>query len=462
MSSEVAVEARGLGKAYPIYRRPQDRLKQLLWGRRHRYYEEFWAVRNVDLSVRRGETVGIVGANGSGKSTLLQMICGTLKPTEGEVNLHGRVAAMLALGSGFNPEFTGRENVHLGASVLGLSAAETAARFETIAAFADIGAFMDQPLKRYSSGMHARLAFALCANVDADVLVIDEILSVGDAAFQQKCMRFLNRFRMRGTLLFVSHDSGAVVKLCDRALWLERGQVRGFGTAKEISRLYLAAQAEERVDDTTAFQLGGRVQPLSQKPPPDTVVTLSDATPASETETLLFDPEDTANKPDGAEILSVALYDDDGGCLHLAGGGESVELRVSCRALRKLIHPVVAFVVRDRLGQIIFSDNSLLSPTVAPAVEAGQSFAAVFAFLLPYLASGVYALQAFLFGGVAPYRKLLAERRDRDFLNVHSRHLSDGLANVAMRSVSIGIAPMISGSGAPSTEYSRTPLRAAE
>src|SRR5437764_1482602 len=258
MSSEPLVETHALGKAYPIYLRPEDRLKQLLFGARRRYYEEFWAVRNVDLSVRRGETVAIVGPNGSGKSTLLQMICGTLKPTAGDVQSHGRVAAMLALGSGFNPEFTGRENLHVGASVLGLSAAETAARFDAITAFADIGAFMDQPLKRYSSGMHARLAFALCANVDADVLVIDEILSVGDAAFQQKCMHFLNRFRRRGTLLFVSHDSGAVVKLCDRALWLDRGQVRGLGAAKEICRLYLAAQAEEKTYEQGRFRLGGR------------------------------------------------------------------------------------------------------------------------------------------------------------------------------------------------------------
>jgi len=170
----------------------------------------------VNLSVGRGETVGIIGRNGSGKSTLLQMICGTLRPSAGNVNVRGRIAAMLELGSGFNPQFTGRENVRLGASVLGLTASEIEARFESIAAFADIGAFMDQPMKNYSSGMHARLAFAVCANVDADILVVDEILSVGDAAFQQKCMRYLNRFRLHGTLLFVSHDSGAVVKLCDQ------------------------------------------------------------------------------------------------------------------------------------------------------------------------------------------------------------------------------------------------------
>jgi lipopolysaccharide transport system ATP-binding protein len=364
MSSELAVETRGLGKAYPIYRRPQDRLKQLLWGGKgRRYYEEFWAVRDVDLGVRRGETVGIVGPNGSGKSTLLQMICGTLRPSEGEVKLRGRVAAMLALGSGFNPEFTGRENVHVGASVLGLSAAETGARFDAIAEFADIGAFMDQPLKRYSSGMHARLAFALCANVDADVLVVDEILSVGDAAFQQKCMRYLNRFRMRGTLLFVSHDNGAVAKLCDRALWLDRGNVRGLGSAKDICRLYLAAQAEEKADEQGRFQICGRsrsgnCRQVTLEPVPDETCGQLPGSCA-----LLFEPDDPCVCEGGVEIESAAFHDCSGAKLPVASGGETVELRVACRANRAISDAVIAFVVRDRLGQTIFSDDTSCTPS---------------------------------------------------------------------------------------------------
>jgi lipopolysaccharide transport system ATP-binding protein len=434
MSSEVAVETRGLGKAYPIYRRPQDRLKQLLWGRWHRYYEEFWAVQNVDLDVRRGETVGIVGANGSGKSTLLQMICGTLKPTEGEVTLHGRAAAMLALGSGFNAEFTGRENVHLGASVLGLSAAETASRFEAIAAFAGIGAFMDQPLKRYSSGMHARLAFALCANVDADVLVIDEILSVGDAAFQQKCMRFLNRFRRHGTLLFVSHDSGAVVKLCDRALWLERGQMRGFGTAKEISRLYLAAQAEENTEDQTKFQIGGRTRHVAPAQGPDRTL-LSKDRPDEESAQLLFDADDPPAAEGGGEIETAGFYVPMGETLDVATGGEVAEVRIVLRPRRDLDGTVFAFVVRDRLGQIIFSDDT--ASCASRRFAASESVTAKFRFLLPYLANGAYAIESFVFERSGGTPRLLQHRAEKKFLYVQSPHPSNGLANVAMRAVSL-------------------------
>jgi lipopolysaccharide transport system ATP-binding protein len=432
MSSEAIVETRGLGKAYPIYRRPEDRLKQLLQGNRRRYFEEFWAVRNVDLSVRRGETVGIVGANGSGKSTLLQMICGTLRPTEGAVTLRGRVAAMLALGSGFNPEFTGRENVHVGASVLGLSAEETAARFDAIAGFADIGAFMDQPLKRYSSGMHARLAFALCANVDADVLVIDEILSVGDAAFQQKCMRFLNRFRLRGTLLFVSHDSGAVTKLCDRALWLDRGDVRGLGAAKEICRLYLAAQAEEQADEPGRFAIGGRSAPV-QRLPDSAGMARPQSAPADNSEQLFFDADDPPIAEGGADIESAGFYAAGGEKLRVAAGGEVVEIRIACRARRDIERLDCAFVVRDRLGQVIFSDDT--SASAPQPLTTGEAVAASFRFLLPYLANGAYALECFAFELRHGKSALLQHTPEKEFLYIQSPHPSNGLANIAMRSV---------------------------
>jgi lipopolysaccharide transport system ATP-binding protein len=442
MSFEVVVQTRGLGKAYPIYRRPQDRLKQLLLGtERRRFYEEFWAVRNVDLDVRRGETLGIVGANGSGKSTLLQMICGTLTPTQGEVSIHGRVAAMLALGSGFNPEFSGRENVHLGASILGLSGEETAARFDAIAAFADIGAFIDQPLKRYSSGMHARLAFALCANVDADVLVIDEILSVGDAAFQQKCMRFLNNFRRHGTLLFVSHDSGAVTKLCDSALWLDKGEVRGFGAAKEICRLYLAAQAEEKADDPTRFQIGGRSRNMvAPKPsnPRDSAARAEGAVGSAAG--FVFDAHNPQPSVDGGEINAAAFHAANGEKLHIASGGETVEIRIAFRAGREIGSVVFAFVVRDRLGQIIFSDDTAFC--ARRSLATAESASANFRFLLPYLANGAYALETFVFDRTQGMPALLAHRAEKEFLYVQSPHPSNGLANIAMRSVSLhAIAP---------------------
>jgi lipopolysaccharide transport system ATP-binding protein len=439
MSSEPVIEARRLGKAYPIYRRSEDRLKQLLWGRRRRYYEEYWAVRDVDLAVHRGETVGVIGRNGSGKSTLLQMVCGTLRPSAGDVRVRGRIAAMLELGSGFNPEFTGRENVRLGAAVLGLSSQEIEARFEAIASFADIGAFMEQPLKHYSSGMHARLAFALCANVDADVLIVDEVLSVGDAAFQQKCMRFLNRFRLHGTLLFVSHDSGAIVRLCDRALWLDQGIVRGLGDAKEMCRLYLAAQAEDAADDRKQFSLGGRgAERRASRIASCEPVDCEQSKP--ESPALTFDPDDGANADGAATIESIGFFDVDERKIHVVAGGESVELRIACRAERPIADLAVAFTVRDRLGQVLFADETFSGSSSAPqSMAAGERFAARFDFVLPYLANGGYAIEAFVFERRADDFILLHRQSGKDFLYVESIHPSNGLANVAMRDVSFEI-----------------------
>ena len=240
MSSDVAISLRGVSKNFHIYACPLDRLKQSLFRGRRTYYSEVRALEEVSFEVRRGETVGIVGRNGSGKSTLLQCICGTLTPSRGEIAVHGRVAALLELGAGFNPEFSGRENVYVNAALLGMERRDVEARFSGIAAFADIGDFLDRPVKTYSSGMFLRLAFAVMAHVRADILVIDEALAVGDVFFVQKCMRFLQEFRKTGTILFVSHDTSAVLALCERALWLKNGRVEAEGRAKSVCERYLA------------------------------------------------------------------------------------------------------------------------------------------------------------------------------------------------------------------------------
>ncbi|TAL88419.1 MAG: ABC transporter ATP-binding protein [Rhodanobacter sp.] len=266
MSSEPIIEVRGMGKAYPMYDKPHHRLLQMMVpGPSSRWYKEFQALRNVDFSVHRGETVGIVGCNGSGKSTLLQVICGTLAPSTGTVHVRGRVAALLELGAGFNPEFTGRENVYLNGSVLGLTRSEIAARFDDIAAFADIGEFIEQPVKSYSSGMYIRLAFAVAINVTPDILVIDEALSVGDEAFQRKCYARINAIRDAGaTVLFVSHSAGTVIELCDRAILMDRGEVLAHGTPKFVVSRYhkliyapveKAAAIREGIRDETATRL---------------------------------------------------------------------------------------------------------------------------------------------------------------------------------------------------------------
>ncbi|UIK11670.1 ABC transporter ATP-binding protein [Rhizobium leguminosarum] len=253
MLSEIVIEATSLSKAYLIYSKPQDRLKQMFL-RWRKYYQEYWAVQNVDLSIRRGETVAIVGRNGSGKSTLLQMIAGTLQPNGGSLRVHGRVAPLLELGAGFNPEFTGRENIRLSAFILGLTDREIREREESIVEFSGISDFVDQPVKTYSSGMYARLAFAVAAHVDADILIVDEILAVGDAAFAQKCMRYIRKFREHGTILFVSHDTSAVTALCDRAIWMDKGRIRAEGSARDVSLQYQASLQEEADGQTLSIE----------------------------------------------------------------------------------------------------------------------------------------------------------------------------------------------------------------
>jgi lipopolysaccharide transport system ATP-binding protein len=244
MSSEVAVRAAGLGKCYRIFGRPRDRLLHYITRGRRGAFQEFWALRDVSFEVRKGEAFGIIGRNGSGKSTLLQLVCGTLTPTIGCVETGGRVGALLELGAGFNPEFTGRENVYLNGAILGLSRRELDRRFPEIADFADIGAFMDAPVKTYSSGMFVRLAFAVQACVEPDLLVVDEALAVGDIFFRQKCYARIAELRRRGTaILLVSHAMNDVEQFCGQALVLERGEPRFLGGAVEaVKRYYLAAE----------------------------------------------------------------------------------------------------------------------------------------------------------------------------------------------------------------------------
>lgn len=248
MSSEIAIKVENLSKCYHVYDQPRDRLKQFILPRLQcaigmqpkQYFREFWALKDVSFEVKKGETVGIIGRNGSGKSTLLQMICGTLTPTHGNLQTNGRIAALLELGSGFNPEFTGRENVYLNGAVLGLSKEEIATRFDEIAAFADIGEFIERPVKTYSSGMLVRLAFSVAANVDPEILIVDEALSVGDELFQRKCFSRIEAIRAAGaTILFVSHSATQIIELCNHAILMDAGEQLSMGGAKEVVSNYL-------------------------------------------------------------------------------------------------------------------------------------------------------------------------------------------------------------------------------
>lgn len=245
---DLVIRARGLAKAYPLYANQNQWLKQALLGSFHTYYKSFWALRDITFDVRKGETIGIIGRNGCGKSTLLQIVCGMTRPTKGELWVRGRVAPVLALGGTFDQEATGRQNVLIAGAVMGLKRADIIAKFDSIAEFAGIGDFMNQPLKHYSSGMRTRLAFAVCSHVEAEILIVDEALSVGDAAFQRKCIDWLDNFRKTGTLLFVSHSPEEIQRLCNHALWIDNGRIRDQGKPRDLIRAYRKAMTVEQED----------------------------------------------------------------------------------------------------------------------------------------------------------------------------------------------------------------------
>jgi len=389
---DAVIEVRALGKCYQLYDKPVHRMFQSLVGGRQRFYREFWALREVDFEVRRGETLGIVGRNGAGKSTLLQLIAGTLKPTEGRTAVHGRVAALLELGSGFNPEFTGRQNVYLNASILGLSRNEVDARIDDILSYAEIGEFIDQPVRSYSTGMVMRLAFAVVTHVDADVLIIDEALAVGDAFFMQKCMRYLREFRKRGTMLFVSHDGGAVTSLCDRAIWLEHGRVQRIGNARNVMEAYLEASLIERQGGLG----GGGLKPPRQ-------ASLARARQVDPRQELMdrsilrndlrifpFRPDTDGFGECKAQVVDVAFCNESGDAVAMVVAGETVTLEIDLLAHDRVDNVIVGFYVKDRLGQLLFGDNTVLSQDGDFSVDEGQAFHASFRFVMPRLGSGEY------------------------------------------------------------------------
>ena len=421
MCAELVIEAKGLGKAYRIWNDHAARMKFPLlklaagWlpsslqpklltdGGAAGYYREFHALKNLDLEVRRGEAIGIIGRNGSGKSTLLQMIAGTLTPSSGCVRREGRIAALLELGSGFNPDFTGRENVYLNGAILGLSKSEIDAVFDDICAFAEIGDFMDQPIRTYSSGMGLRLAFAVLAHVKADILIIDEALAVGDVFFVQKCMRWIHKFRETGTLLFVTHSTADITALCDRALWLKDGQAQLFGDAKSVAEAYLAFyHAEEtggkvvEANTSTSSDDRGLQKVVVRETADQREAWLGQTETRNDLRPIILDPERSIEGIGAAVIESTLILDQDTRTIisHI-NGGEHVILQVSARAQDPLLNPVIGFYFKDRLGQYLFGDNTYLSnQAYSVVVPTGAIIQAEFSFQIPLLNGGQYVISS--------------------------------------------------------------------
>ena len=409
--SDTAIKVESVSKAYTIWKDPAARLKhpfldlagEIFSSLRPRIDRkmqglctDFHALKDVSFEVRSGESIGIVGRNGSGKSTLLQIIAGTLQPTEGSVTVNGRVAALLELGSGFNPEFTGRENVYLNCSILGLSKQETKARFDSIAEFADIGDFLEQPVKTYSSGMSMRLAFAVIAHVDADILIVDEALAVGDAFFVQKCMRFIREFQKKGTLIYVTHDTAGMQSLCKQALWLEKGVAKGHGSSKRISEDYLKATYAER-QGVVFFDQGQEKRPHTAPIQSPVLVdqrgeVLKNSNLRNDLRIFDFNRDSPAFGAGGGVIEEVGLLDALTGLpLAFGVGGEEVILSIKARANIDLDFPILGFHLKNHLGQELFGDNTYLTHRHAPCpVPAGSKVTATFRFRMPYLPPGDY------------------------------------------------------------------------
>jgi lipopolysaccharide transport system ATP-binding protein len=450
-SDQIAIRVQGLSKCYQIYENPRDRLKQFFLprllkaagARTKSYFHEFLALNDVSFEVKRGETVGIIGRNGSGKSTLLQLICGTLSPSYGQCQLNGRVAALLELGAGFNPEFTGRENVYMAASLYGLSRRQIDDRFGQIASFADIGDYIEQPVKTYSSGMYVRLAFAVIAHVDADILVIDEALAVGDAVFTQRCMRFIRKFREHGTLLFVSHDMHSVLSLCQNAVWLDQGKVRDIGPAKAIAEAYLQYTLQEVYGEEASLQS------LNKREAPNPKLTSSDDSLLSEEPIGAVVPQYTSElqvhgnlsdangwKSGAGEILSVQLLTADGQPAKTLKGGERVRMIIRAITHQHMERPIVGFLVRDRLGQDLFGENTLPFTDLNPcSFPPGTSMEGVFEFTLPMLPNGQYVVMTSLAEGDLFNNIQHHWLYDALVLNVSSSKVRWGLVGVPFKNV---------------------------
>jgi ABC-type polysaccharide/polyol phosphate transport system ATPase subunit len=372
------IEFQGVSKSYPIFRRPSDRLKELLTLNRSKFHEDFWALEDVSFQVSRGETFCIVGENGSGKSTLLQIVAGILAPSRGIVRVKGRVSALLELGSGFNPEFTGRDNIYLNGAILGFSTAQIDRIYQRIEQFAEIGPFIHQPVKTYSSGMIVRLAFSVAIHVDPEILIVDEALAVGDIYFRQRCLRKVHELRSSGvTILFVSHSTGDVKAIGDRAMWLDHGRIREIGATNLVVAKYLAAMAEK---DTAYLDL--RREQAASRP----------SGPVRAPEVVEEIPNIDHRFGDGrAEILGITVMDEFGHKLGFLEPGGDIVVRISVRAIEELERPNVGFLLRNHLGVDFSGANTTREGVNLPPMRPGDVYTVDFHLKLPELYAGSFS-----------------------------------------------------------------------
>ena len=353
------IEVHNVSKMYRLYPTPANRLKEILTFNRRRYHEEFWALDGISFSVEKGGVLGVIGPNGSGKSTLLEIVTGTLEPTRGRVSTRGRLAALLSLGAGFNPEFTGRENVYLNGEIMGLSREEIRKSFSNIERFAEIGEFMDRPVKTYSTGMYVRLAFSAAIHVSPEILVVDEVLAVGDAIFVNRCIQKFEELRDRGlTVLLVTHDVGLVKLLCDKAILLYRGKMLAEGTPDEVVNRYngLVLDRQREFEGVNTYALtaaAGEIEP----------------------------PTYTYRHGDGqVVVVRVDMLNSDNKPTLVFHSGESVQVRILVYFHEAHYRPVVGVMICNRIGMDVFGTNTELEESPPGPASAGEMIEVIFHF----------------------------------------------------------------------------------
>lgn len=374
MDEKLAIKVEHLDKVYKLYNKPSDRLADALGLSRKKKFTEHFALHDVNLEVHKGETVGIIGTNGSGKSTILKIITGVLNPTAGEVEIDGRISALLELGAGFNMEYTGLENIYLNGTMIGFSEEEIDARMDQILSFADIGEFIHQPVKTYSSGMFVRLAFAVAINIDPEILIVDEALSVGDVFFQSKCYHKFEEFKEMGkTILFVSHDLSSISKYCDRVILLNKGILKAEGEPKEMVDLYkqILVQHKESLESVT----------MSEK---------AQLNP-SNGQGFLMNPDLLEYGEKHAEIIEISMFDEKGLCTNTIEKGSEFSIRMKVQFHEEVQEPIFAFTIKEPKGTEITGTNTMYEGADVEPKRAGDVCTVTFTQLL-YLQGGDYLI----------------------------------------------------------------------
>lgn len=355
--SDIAIKVDNVKKMYKLYDKPSDRFKEALGLARKKKYKEHYALHNVSFDVHRGETVGIIGTNGSGKSTILKIITGVLNPTEGNIEINGRISALLELGAGFNMEYTGLENVYLNGTMIGFSREEIDAKLQDILDFADIGDFVNQPVKTYSSGMFVRLAFAVAINIDPEILIVDEALSVGDVFFQAKCYKKFEEFKKQGkTVLFVSHDLGSVNKYCDRVVLLNRGVKMAEGVPKEMIDLYKKVLSHHDGEEKSEITSENQIETVN----------------SNWKSKMQENPKKSVYGTGDADIIDYCIMDEDKHITNIVNKGDMFSIKMKVKFNREIGDPIMAFTIRDKQGTEIAGTNTMYENVNVGAVKKGD------------------------------------------------------------------------------------------